>query len=133
MNDCLIIGGGVIGLSLAYELSGRGLDVCLIDRDRPGCEASWAGAGILPPHRLQADDPGEEQLAGLSCQLHPQWAADLREETGIDNGYRPSGAIYVARDRLSAEMLSRKLFDKLADTLGGARHFLRRWSPWQTK
>ncbi len=92
MDDCLIIGGGVIGLSIAYELAGHGLRVRLIDRQQPGREASWAGAGILPPAIIPTphDEP-LAQLAALSMELHPQWAAKLLEETGIDNEYRRCG------------------------------------------
>jgi glycine oxidase len=98
MDDCLILGGGVIGLSLAYELAGHGMKVQVLDRAAPGQEASWAGAGILPPGNLAAARTAEEQLAGLAHELHPQWSAQLREETGIDNGYRRCGGLYLADD-----------------------------------
>ncbi len=105
MDDCLILGGGVIGLSLAYELAGHGLKVHLIDRAAPGQEASWAGAGILPPGNLPAARTADERLAGLACELHPQWSARLREETGIDNGYRRCGGLYLATDSQSEQEL----------------------------
>ena len=47
--DVLVIGGGVIGLSTAWELAGDGLQVCVVDRGEMGSEASWAGAGMIPP------------------------------------------------------------------------------------
>jgi glycine oxidase len=104
MDDVLIIGGGVIGLSLAYELAGRGAKVRLIERGQPGQEASWAGAGILPPgNRRTADNPYDE-LVGLSCELHPRWSAALREETGIDNGYRRCGGLHLARQAEADEL-----------------------------
>lgn len=96
MSSCLVIGGGVVGLSLAYELAGEGRAVRVIDSGQPGREASWAGAGILPPAGSAATDP-LEQLAALSNRIHADWAEQLRETTGIDNGFRPTGAIYVAR------------------------------------
>ena len=104
-DDVLIIGGGIIGLSLAYELSLHDLRVRLIDRGQPGQEASWAGAGILPPATRRQGDHPYLQLAGLSCELLPQWSDQLRDETGIDNGFRRTGGIYVARDEtLAAEL-----------------------------
>ena len=48
MSDCLIIGGGVVGLSLAYELARSGARVRLIDALRPGNGASWASAHFAP-------------------------------------------------------------------------------------
>ena len=97
MDDCLIIGGGVIGLAIAYQLAGDGLRVTVIDRDTPGRSASWAGAGILPPARRDTARDAWEELCGLSIDLHPQWAEQLRDETGIDTGYRRCGGIYLAR------------------------------------
>ena len=97
MHDVLIIGGGVIGLSLAWDLARHGQSVRVIDRGQPGREASWAGAGILPPaNRTSAIHP-YDQLCGLSDELHAQWAEELRSLTGIDTGYRRCGGLYLAR------------------------------------
>ncbi len=97
MVDCLIVGAGIIGLSLAWELAQRGRIVQVIDRGEPGKEASWAGAGMLPPAKRQRALHPLDQLHAISHELHPHWAQKLFAETGIDNGYRPCGAIYVAR------------------------------------
>ena len=64
MHDCLIIGGGVIGLSLAYELAGDGQRVRVVDRIQPGREASWAAAGILPPASQAADADAARATGG---------------------------------------------------------------------
>ena len=105
LDDVLIIGGGVIGLSLAYELSTHGLRIRLIDRQQLGREASWAGAGILPAAgRENLSDP-YEQLRARSAELHPIWAASLREQTGVDTGYRACGGLYVARSADAAASL----------------------------
>src|SRR5262245_51443422 len=97
MDDVLIVGGGVIGLSLAWELARHGQSVRVIDRGVPGREASWAGAGILPPaNRATAIHP-YDQLCGLSSELHPEWAKELKSITGIDTGYRRCGGLYLAR------------------------------------
>lgn len=95
--DCLIVGGGVIGLSLAYELANQGATVQLIDCGSIGREASWAGAGILPPANLNTAIDPLDRLRALSHKLHREWAVWLREETGIDNGYRECGGLYLAR------------------------------------
>lgn len=108
MDDCLILGGGVIGLSLAYELAAHGLKVHVLDRAAPGQEASWAGAGILPPGNLAAAKSADDQLAGLAHELHPQWSAQIQEETGIDNGYRRCGGLYLAKDHAGEQGLQQE-------------------------
>ena len=97
MLDCVIVGGGVIGLSLAYELSGYGWRTQVVDQGQPGRQTSWAGAGILPPANWAAAPDSYGKLCGLSHQLHPLWAADLLQQTGIDNGYRRCGGLHLAR------------------------------------
>lgn len=88
----------MIGLSIAWELAGQGHRVVLVEKHEIGREASWAGAGLLPPaNPQQAWDP-QEQLRGLSHQLFPQWSQRLREQTGIDNEFELTGGIYLARD-----------------------------------
>ena len=106
MHDVLIIGGGVIGLSLAWELAQRGQSVQVIDQGQPGREASWAGAGILPPATLRPGDHPLDQLRGLACELHPQWAAELKQLTGIDTGYRRCGGLYLGRTAGEAAALA---------------------------
>ncbi|MCE9526657.1 MAG: glycine oxidase ThiO [Planctomycetales bacterium] len=97
MPDVLIIGGGVIGLSLAWDLAKHGQKVRIIDRKEPGKEASWAGAGILPPASWKGALHPYDQLRALSNELHPQWAETLSQQSGIDTGFRRCGGIYLAR------------------------------------
>jgi glycine oxidase len=105
-TDCLIVGGGVIGLALAWQLAERGRKVRLIDRQELGREASWAGAGILPPaNRLALAHP-LDQLRGLSFELHRDWAQVLKGRTVIDTGYRQCGGVYLARATGEAAALS---------------------------
>jgi glycine oxidase len=96
MSDILIVGGGVIGLSLAYELAGQGAKVRLLDRGPLGREASWAGAGILPPAGARRGREPYSELFRISNELFPIWSARLHEETGVDNGFRRCGGIYLA-------------------------------------
>lgn len=96
-HDCAIVGGGVIGLSIAWRLARRGCSVILLDRGQVGREASWAGAGILPPGPDSHVQHPYDQLRASSAKLHPEWAQCLLEETGIDNGYNCCGGLYFAR------------------------------------
>ncbi len=105
MHDCLILGGGVVGLSIAYELACHGVQVQVIDQSQLGQEASWAGAGILPPANLETAVDPIDRLRGLSHPLHAQWSRQLLEETGIDNGYLTCGGVYLARHAGAAAAL----------------------------
>ncbi len=96
--DFLVVGGGVIGLSISYELSQAGYHVALVDKGELGREASWAGAGLLPPANQQHAWEPMEQLRGLSHRLFPQWSQQLQAETGIDNEFEITGGLYLARD-----------------------------------
>lgn len=96
-RDLLICGGGVIGLSIAYQCAKLGWAVCVLDRGRFGRGASWSGAGILPAGAtIEALDP-LEQLRSLSHRLHRQWASELLALTGIDNEFRETGGLYLGR------------------------------------
>ncbi len=94
--DFAIVGAGVIGLSLAWQLANHG-SVVVIDRQKIGREASWAGAGILPPASQKTAVHPLEQLTATSFALHAAWAEQLRSATGIDTGYRECGAVLIAR------------------------------------
>lgn len=98
MTDVCIIGGGIIGLSIARELASRGLTVRVVAREPARQTASWAAAGIFPPAPRYAGAPPGDVLNAWSDELHRQWARDLLEETGIDNGLRECGGLHVAVD-----------------------------------
>jgi glycine oxidase len=95
MADVVVIGGGVIGLSIAYELAGSGTKVRLLEQGDFGREASWAGAGILPPGHPEHATAPAAKLRAESHRLWPLWSRQLLETTGIDNGYRACGGIAI--------------------------------------
>ena len=100
--DVAIVGGGVIGLSIAYELARRGIIAAVLDAGPMGRQASWAGAGIIAPGATLPVKLPAAQLRTLASALHPEWSARLLQETGIDNGYRRSGGVDVALDDAEA-------------------------------
>jgi glycine oxidase len=95
-NDVIIVGGGVIGLSIAYVLAREGVRATVLDRREFGREASWAGAGMIPPHTERLSIHPMVELRSWSAVLYPEWSAALHEETAIDNGYRRTGGVDVA-------------------------------------
>ena len=95
--EVAIIGGGVIGLSLARALAQRGTrDIVVIEKGEFGREASWAAGGILAP-QLEADRADDFfRLACASRDLYPRFARELKYETGIDIELNTAGTLYVA-------------------------------------
>ena len=91
--DVLILGGGVIGLSCAYVLAEAGLKVELIDRQALGREASWAGAGIIPPGNPQWARSPLDQLRAYSVSQFPAFTQMLESTTGLPTGFRICGGI----------------------------------------
>jgi glycine oxidase len=95
--DTIIVGGGVIGLSIARSMALRGVrNICVIERQECGTEASFAAAGMLAP-QAEADNPDEFfQLLCRSRDLYPDWASTLKAETGIDIELDLTGTIYLS-------------------------------------
>jgi glycine oxidase len=92
-SDIVIIGGGVIGLTTAYFLAREKVRVTVLDRQDFGREASWAGAGIIPPGNPQYAVSPFDRLRSLSFSLFPNLSAELLNRTGIDNGFIQSGGL----------------------------------------
>src|SRR5437016_13692140 len=91
--DVLIIGGGVIGLTTAYCLAREHVRVTVIDKGDFGQEASWAGAGIIPPGDRRCARTPFDQLRALSSHLLVDLSEELRTTTRIDNGYSVTGGL----------------------------------------
>ncbi len=97
-SSVVIVGGGLIGSGIAYELAKRGMPVTLVERGRIGGEASWASAGIISlPHRPW-QLPQRVELGRLSLEVYPALVETLEEMTGIGIDYRRPGEWAVAVD-----------------------------------
>lgn len=104
--DAAIAGGGLIGGSIALELARAGLRVGVFDRQEPGLEASWAGAGILS---AAPENPGmipAVPLCKASLALYPEFVAMVEETTGQRAGFRPKGTIEALFSRDARAELS---------------------------
>ncbi|HSU25016.1 MAG TPA: glycine oxidase ThiO [Pyrinomonadaceae bacterium] len=96
-SDVLIIGGGVIGLSIARELRLRGVrQITVVDRGYIGGEASWAAAGMLAPNAECDRLDDFHRFCTESLGLYPDFAASLLEETGVDIELDRAGTLYAA-------------------------------------
>ncbi len=110
-NHILIVGAGVIGLTVAWELARQGHDVFVLDRAEPGFGATRVAGGMLG---LTAEaEFGERDLLELerkSLRMYPDFVAQLKEDSQIDPRYRTEPTVVVARDRDDIEALQR-VFD----------------------
>jgi glycine oxidase len=98
-TDVAVVGGGTIGLSVAWRLASEGVTVTVFD-EAPGRGASWAAGGMLAA--VMEAEFGEEPLLRLnlaSRDLWPGFAALLESASDLAPGYRQSGTVLVARDR----------------------------------
>lgn len=106
-TDVVVVGGGIIGCSIARALVRRGRSVTLVERARVGREASWDAAGMLAP-QAEAEEAGSFlDLCLESRALYPQLAEELFDEVGANVCYRDEGTFLAAFDENESERLKR--------------------------
>lgn len=106
-----IIGAGIIGLSLAFELAfRRGTQVTLFDTRACGRGASWAAAGMIAPAFEAAAEAGVHprlfDLCLESANLWPDFAAEIERASGLPSGFEPAPALAVAMEAGEAAHLA---------------------------
>ena len=123
----IIIGGGVIGLGIGWQLAKAGCGVSLYEREQAGRAASWAAAGMLAPHaEVHFEERDLLKLGVRSSRIYPEWVAELETDSQINVGYRAEGTLIVGVDRDDARELehhyaSQQLLDLKVDWLTGAK------------
>jgi glycine oxidase len=93
--DVIIIGGGIIGLSLSIALRKRGATVLIVERGEPGREASHAAAGMLADFPLEMPSV-LQPLAAASARMYPEFVHELQDESGMNVDLRDHGTIFFA-------------------------------------
>ena len=109
--DVIIVGGGLIGGSLAFELSSEKLRVAVLDRQVPGREASWAAAGMLAPGPDSPESSALVPLGKESLRIYPEFIAAIEQTSGKSTDFTHNGTFEVfrgsqreaARDEMVAE------------------------------
>ncbi|SDA19442.1 glycine oxidase [Methylobacterium sp. UNC378MF] len=105
-TDVAVIGGGLIGLSIAWRLARAGRAVTVLERDTIGAGASLAATGMLAP--AAEYEPGSDPLLPLaleSLRLWPEYRHALEAESGRSIDYRPDGTLVLAVGRDEVERL----------------------------
>jgi len=103
--DAVVVGGGAVGCATAYELTRRGLRVSLVERDGIASHASGFAYGGLYA-TTGAGIPGPVLPVAKQClELHRGLADDIRDQTGLDDGFRPARSIEVAFDQRRVDWL----------------------------
>ncbi|HEY8304965.1 MAG TPA: glycine oxidase ThiO [Solirubrobacteraceae bacterium] len=109
--DVAILGGGIIGLSVAWRARARGMSVAVLERGEIGAGATHVAAGMLAP--VAEVEFGEAargvlELGLRSAEMWPSFAAELQRDSSIDVGLRRTGTLVVARDDDEARELERQ-------------------------
>jgi glycine oxidase len=103
MTHFKVVGGGIIGMSIAWRLAQKGLAIDVFDAGRIGGEASWAGAGMLAPGGEIKAQSRWAELAVESLRLYPDFVRELEQESGLAIDFRQCGAIEKTNDETRAE------------------------------
>jgi glycine oxidase len=104
--DVVVIGGGIIGCSIAWRLAQAGMKVTVLDRSEPGAEASTAAGGMLAPWGEMLEPRTFSDLCITSRNLYPHFAAEVEESSGHNTAYRSDGSLMVALDDAQEEELA---------------------------
>ncbi len=104
MSDVIVIGGGIVGSSVAYNAARAGMTVTLVDRADEGY-ATAAGAGIVAPGVGHHQDTAHNALMAEAGAYYPRLIAQLAEDGDEETGYDAVGALLVATTEAEAAYL----------------------------
>ena len=107
-SDVVIVGGGIIGLSLAYQLALQKASVTVLERGQIGQEASTAGAGILAPQAEMEEMSPLTELCLASKSLYNSFVKELVSSTGVDIEFSQTGLLYVGFSGEDQQELARR-------------------------
>lgn len=108
MSDILIVGGGIIGMLTARELSLAGMNVTIVDQSATGQESSWAGGGIISPLYPWRYSEAVTRLAKWGQAFYPELIEELNTETAMDAQLIQSGLLLLDDDVEPAKVWAKK-------------------------
>lgn len=107
--DVVVVGGGVIGCSIAYHLGKAGAEVIVVEREEVAAEASSAAAGLLAPIGEISGQSAYANLLLASWSLYPELIPTLEEASGVRAEYYCPGSLHTATNAADAKLLRRQM------------------------
>ncbi|HYL26519.1 MAG TPA: glycine oxidase ThiO [Candidatus Nitrosotalea sp.] len=104
-GDVIVVGAGLIGLSIGFELAQRGASVRVYDRGEPARAASWAGAGMLAPYTERIGDEALLAFCASSLMEYPAFVQRISTASGVDANLHLNGVLYAAFSAAELERL----------------------------
>jgi glycine oxidase len=104
-SDVIVIGAGIIGCSIAYELACRGIRVRVFDGRAAGLGATQASAGVLAPFIEGARHATLRELGVRSLSLFDDFVARVTDDSGVPVHYSRTGTIEIALDEAALDRL----------------------------
>ena len=117
-GEIVVIGAGLIGLSLAFELRRRGARVAVFDRFEPAKAASWAAAGMLAARTEEIADEPMRVLCNDALESFPTFVDAVREASAIDPQLRRDGIVQAAFDEAALARLQARARALAAEGVG---------------
>jgi glycine oxidase len=109
MRDVIVVGGGVIGLSIAHAIATEGKSVLVLDPGEAAEASSWAAAGMQAPQSEADQKDPLFDLCIASLHLYRDWARQLQEQSGVDPEYEEPGLLFLATSEKSLEVLKGRM------------------------
>ncbi|WP_314003677.1 glycine oxidase ThiO [uncultured Paenibacillus sp.] len=126
-DKVIVLGGGIVGLSCAFEAAGRGYKVTVVETGKPGGQASGAAAGMLAPYSENTEQPDAFfRLCLDSLRRYPQWLEEIEEASGRRIERIPSGSLNIVYHEadlspLRTRLLWQNRFGAEAEIVEGSR------------
>ena len=108
MSDILIVGGGIIGMLTARELSLAGMKVTIVEQGKAGHESSWAGGGIISPLYPWRYSAPVSALAQWGQEFYPELIEEMNSATGLDAELIQSGLLMLGEEHEKAITWAKK-------------------------
>ena len=108
MSDILVVGGGIIGMLTARELSLAGMKVTIVDQGKAGQESSWAGGGIISPLYPWRYSDAVSDLAQWGQAFYPELIEEIRSATGLDAELIQNGLLMIDEEHEAASIWAKK-------------------------